>query len=142
MASISSVSTGRIKTIDQFRGVAIILMVVFNYLSGIETIPSWLKHVPDIGMNFPDLGTPVFIFAIGLTYGLSYRRRREKDGLKVTLGHFLRRYLAFLGLGAIITAGRGPGTDPAPDPERFGSLLGEERIYLLYVNLVRPALGE
>jgi len=106
MAKISNQIVERIEAIDQFRGFAIILMVVINYLSGIETIPDWLKHVPDIGMNFPDLGTPVFIFAIGLTYSLSYLRRCEKDGLKITLGHFLRRYLAFIGLGAIITAGQ------------------------------------
>jgi predicted acyltransferase len=81
-------------------------MVLFNYYSGIRTLPSWMKHVPDIGMNFPDLGTPVFIFAIGLTYGLSFRRRKEKDGLPAALGHFIRRYLAFIGLGAIITAGQ------------------------------------
>ena len=99
-------SNERVDAIDQFRGFAIILMVVFNYLSGIESIPSWLKHVPDIGMNFPDLGTPVFVFAIGLTYGLSYRRRMERDDIKATLGHFLHRYLAFIGLGAIITAGQ------------------------------------
>lgn len=96
----------RIEAIDQFRGFAIILMVVFNYLSGIESIPAWLKHVPDIGMNFPDLGTPVFIFAIGLTYGLSYRRRVKEGGVKAAVGHFTRRYLAFIGLGAIITGGQ------------------------------------
>lgn len=106
MSGLSRDGEGRIQAIDQFRGFAILLMVVVNYLSGIESIPAWLKHVPDIGMNFPDLGTPVFIFAIGLTYGLSYHRRVDEDGLPATLGHFIRRYLAFLGLGAIITAGQ------------------------------------
>jgi predicted acyltransferase len=106
MSRTSPESTQRIAVIDQFRGFAIILMVIFNYLSGIETIPDWLKHVPDIGMNFPDLGTPVFVFAIGLTYGLSYRRRVQENGLSAAVGHFLRRYLSFIGLGAIITAGQ------------------------------------
>jgi len=106
MTSNSTSAAKRIDAIDQFRGFAIILMVIFNYLSGIDTIPDWLKHVPDIGMNFPDLGTPVFIFAIGLTYGLSYRRRVQDHGTKATINHFFRRYLAFIGLGAIITAGQ------------------------------------
>ena len=96
----------RIEAIDQFRGFAIICMVLINYGMEIQTLPVWLKHAPDIGMTFPDLGTPVFIFAIGLTYGLSFHRRRERDGLPVTIGHFLRRYLSFVGLGAIITAGQ------------------------------------
>jgi predicted acyltransferase len=81
-------------------------MVVFNYFAGIDSLPDWLKHVPDIGMNFPDLGTPVFIFVIGLTYGLSYHRRLKEDGISRTLTHFIRRYLSFIGLGAIITAGQ------------------------------------
>lgn len=98
--------TERIPAIDQFRGFAIILMVLVNYLSGIQTVPSYLKHIPDIGLNFPDLGAPVFVFAIGLTYGLSFRRRRESDGLPAALGHFIRRYLAFIGIGAVITAGQ------------------------------------
>ena len=106
MTNNSTSAAKRIDTIDQFRGFAIILMVIFNYLSGIDTIPDWLKHVPDIGMNFPDLGTPVFIFAIGLTYGLSYRRRVQDHGTRAAMNHFFRRYLAFIGMGAIITAGQ------------------------------------
>jgi len=96
----------RIRAIDQFRGFAIICMVLINYGMEIQTLPEWLKHSPDVGMNFPDLGTPVFVFAIGLTYGISFRRRLNKDGFPATLGHFVRRYLAFIGIGAIITAGQ------------------------------------
>lgn len=100
-----TVTKERIKAIDQFRGFSILIMVVFNYGMEIQTLPDWMKHVPDIGMNFPDLGSPVFIFAIGLTYGFSFRRRVGKNGLPATIMHFIRRYLAILGLGAIISAG-------------------------------------
>ncbi len=95
----------RIKAIDQFRGFAIIGMVLINYGTWVESVPEWLKHAPDVGLNFPDLGAPVFVFAIGLTFGLSFHRRVERDGLPTTIGHFIRRYLAFLGMGAIISAG-------------------------------------
>lgn len=96
---------GRIDAIDQFRGFAIICMVLINYGAEIQSFPTWLKHAPDIGLTFPDLGAPVFIFAIGLTYGLSFHRRVEKYGMPSTLGHFIRRYLAILGMGAIVSAG-------------------------------------
>ena len=96
----------RIQAIDQLRGFAMICMVLINYGMGVQTLPDWLKHSPDIGMTFADLGTPVFVFAIGLTYGLSFRRRLARDGWPATMSHFVRRYLAFIGIGAIITAGQ------------------------------------
>lgn len=95
----------RISAIDQFRGFSIICMVLINFGTTIETVPSWLKHAPDVGLNFPDLGAPAFIFAIGLTYGLSFRNRSQKYGVSAAYGHFIRRYLALLGMGAIVSAG-------------------------------------
>jgi predicted acyltransferase len=95
----------RIEAIDQYRGIAIILMVIANYLFDVTTIPGWLKHAPDIGLTVIDLIAPFFIFAIGLTYGASYRARVERDGLGRTWGHFLRRWLSLIGIGAIISAG-------------------------------------
>jgi len=98
-------SDGRIKAIDQFRGFVIICMVIINFSSGVESFPARLKHAPDVGLNFADLGAPMFVLAIGLTYGLSFRRRAKKDGVSAAYGHFVRRYLAFLGMGAIVSAG-------------------------------------
>ena len=96
----------RIEAIDQFRGFAIILMVIFNSAMSVQTLPAWFKHSEDIGLTFPDIGTPSFVFAIGLTYGLSFQRRRDRQGLPATIGHFIRRYLSFIGRGAIISAGQ------------------------------------
>jgi len=95
----------RIEAIDQYRGMAIILMVIANYLFDVTTIPAWLKHAPDIGLTVIDLIAPFFIFAIGLTYGASYGKRVERDGIGPTFGHFLRRWLSLIGIGAIISAG-------------------------------------
>jgi predicted acyltransferase len=102
---MNSPTKPRIEAIDQFRGFAIICMVLINFGVTVQTLPSWLKHAPDIGLTFPDLGAPVFVFAIGLTFGLSFRRRRAHDGLSATIGHFVRRYLSLLGIGAVISAG-------------------------------------
>jgi len=95
----------RIKAIDQFRGFAIICMVLINFGTTIQSVPNWLKHASDIGLTFPDLGAPVFIFAIGLTYSLSFHSRALKTGLSSTIGHFIRRYFAILGMGAVVSAG-------------------------------------
>ena len=96
---------GRLVSIDAFRGFAIVGMVLVNYLAGVTWIPAIVKHAPDIGLTLADLVAPFFIFAIGLTYGLSARRRIARDGWGGTASYFARRWLAIIGIGALITAG-------------------------------------
>jgi predicted acyltransferase len=95
----------RITSIDQFRGFAILTMALANYMGVVVIIPAWLKHAPDVGLTVIDLIAPFFIFTISLTYGLSFRHRLEKDEAFKTYNQFLIRYLAIIGLGAIISAG-------------------------------------
>lgn len=95
----------RLDSIDAFRGLAIAGMVLANYLAGVEWIPAWLKHAPDAGFTIADLVAPMFIFAIGLTYAASARRRQAKDGsFKMSL-HFVTRFFAILGIGTLLSAG-------------------------------------
>jgi predicted acyltransferase len=96
---------GRIISIDQFRGFAILTMALANYMDVVIIIPAWLKHAPDIGLTVIDLIAPFFIFAIGLTYALSFHHRLERDGAFSTYNQFFVRYLAIIGLGAIASAG-------------------------------------
>ena len=96
--------SSRLESIDEFRGFAILLMVIINFLARAENIPSWLKHTPDIGFTVADIVAPMFIFAIGLTYGLSFRRRVERDGQEKTYNHFFTRYMAIAGIGFFLTA--------------------------------------
>ena len=104
----------RISSLDQFRGFAILTMVLANYIGVVKLIPAWLKHTPDIGLTVIDLIAPFFIFAIGLTYGLSFRRRLEGEGAFKTYNQFFIRYLAIIGLGAIISAAEtAAGENPA-----------------------------
>lgn len=103
--SILNPNEERILSIDLFRGIAIILMVSANYLAGVDSVPSWLKHAPDIGLTLADLVAPLFIFAIGLTYRISFEKRKEKYGSLSTNIHFLKRYLVLIGIGTILTAG-------------------------------------
>ena len=95
----------RLDSIDAFRGLAIAGMVIANYLAGVERIPAWLKHAPDAGFTIIDLVAPMFIFAIGLTYvGSAKRRQAEVGTWKMTL-HFILRFFALLGIGAFLSAG-------------------------------------
>ena len=78
-------------------------MVLANYLGNINTVPAWLKHAQDIGYTVVDLVAPLFIFAIGLTYSLSFNRRKTRDGDWTTYNHIVSRYLSLIGIGLLIT---------------------------------------
>jgi len=93
----------RIESIDQFRGFAILLMILANYMNNVQVIPDWLKHADDIGYTVVDLVAPLFVFAIGLTYGISFQRRLSKHGAWKTYSHYISRNLALLGMGYLIT---------------------------------------
>jgi predicted acyltransferase len=91
--------------IDLYRGLAIVLMILANYLAGAAVVPAWLKHAPDAGLTVIDLIAPFFIFAIGLTYGPSARRRFARDGWRAAAAHFGLRYLALIGIGCLLSTG-------------------------------------
>ncbi len=80
-------------------------MALANYMDVIIIIPAWLKHAPDIGLTVIDFIAPFFIFAISLTYGLSFEHRLEREGVFKTYNQFFVRYAAIIGLGAIASAG-------------------------------------
>lgn len=92
---------GRLVTIDQYRGFAILLMVLADFLSQIKIVPGWLKHAPGVGITVVDLIAPLFIFAIGLVYRPSFQRRLLQEGRRQTILHFIRRFLALIGIGAL-----------------------------------------
>lgn len=93
----------RLESIDAFRGFSILLMVLADYLAGPNIVPTWVKHPPDIGFTVIDIIAPMFIAAIGLTFGASFRTRLARDGTRGTIEHFLTRNLALIGLGALFT---------------------------------------
>ncbi len=104
--------------IDRLRGALVILMVAGDYLGGVHLVPSFLKHAPDIGFTIADAVAPCFIFAIGLNYGPSFARRAQQN-MPSAYRHFFLRYLALIGIGAILAAG---GTAVAGSPAGWGVL--------------------
>lgn len=107
-------TSSRFDAIDQYRGFAILLMVLADYLADVNRVPAWLKHAPDVGYTVIDLIAPIFVFAIGLTYGLSFRRRLARDGARKAYEHVVVRNLALIGLGCLMTlAGNLSGVYPS-----------------------------
>lgn len=96
---------GRMNVIDQYRGFAILMMVFVDYLSRIQRVPAWLKHAPGVGLTVVDLIAPIFIFAIALVFKPSLNRRLLRDGRGQTALHFIRRFLALMGIGFLTPPG-------------------------------------
>lgn len=91
--------------IDWFRGLAVWLMLPVNFMEHVAVVPAWLKHAPDVGLTVADLVEPMFVFAIGLTYGTSLARRVSAKGWREAIVHVLRRALALVGIGALFSVG-------------------------------------
>ena len=98
--------TSRLASIDCYRGFAVMMLVMGSHLFAVEALPPWLQHAPDGRLTFPDLGAPWFVFAIGLTYGPSLRRRWTRDGPAKTTWHFLRRCLILFAIGFVMAFGQ------------------------------------
>jgi len=96
-------TTQRSLTLDRFRGLAIILMLIVNDLDTVRGIPAFVKHAPDTGFHVADIVAPLFIFAIAFTYRGSFLRRAAVDKAN-TYFHFVSRYLAIIGIGTVFSA--------------------------------------
>ncbi len=93
-------------SIDRYRGLIIILMVLVNFLYEVEWIPAWMKHAVPPGFTISDLIAPGFLFIIALSFPLSYRKREIKNGRREAIAHAFIRGLAIIGIGYIISSFR------------------------------------
>ncbi len=113
----NSSAPDRIRSLDGFRGAAILLMAAGDLLAGVHWVPDALKHAPDPGFSLADLVAPMFLVAIGFTAGRSLERRTAAMGRGPALARLAVRDLALIGIGAIFSAGQAiAGTDNGTDP--------------------------
>lgn len=92
----------RILSIDEFKGLSIILMTFVNSLAFFENVPAWTKHAGDYGVTYVDLIAPFFIFMLALNFTLSFKKRLEMFGRKKAYLRFVRRYLIFIAIGLVL----------------------------------------
>ncbi len=91
----------RYMSIDIFRGLAIAAMIFVNTISPFENTPAWSKHAINFGLTYVDLVAPFFIFAIALTFKMSFTSTLKREGRIQAYVKFIRRYAAFLGFGLL-----------------------------------------
>jgi predicted acyltransferase len=72
-------ATGRIASMDQFRGYTVAGMFVVNFLAGLAVIPPIFKH-HNTYFSYADSIMPSFLFAAGFSYRLTMLRRLPQLG--------------------------------------------------------------
>lgn len=102
---------GRIKSIDRFRGFCVFAMLIFQFLKHFKSL-GILSRLADHsltngivilpGMTLADIIAPAFIFAIGLTFALSFSKWQKLYGTKMAVIHYLERALSIIGLGTFL----------------------------------------
>ncbi|WP_456458779.1 DUF5009 domain-containing protein [Reichenbachiella sp.] len=94
--------SGRITSIDAFRGITILVMIFVNELAGVSDVPQWMKHMPADAdaMTFVDLVFPAFLFIVGMSVPFAFNARLAKgDQPFVIWKHTLKRSLALILMG-------------------------------------------
>lgn len=91
----------RWKAADELRGFAILLLFIFNGFHSFSATPLWLKHAP-VGKYFIfDMVAPLFLFAVGLSYVMSFEKRSALDGKLSAILHIFKRGLILILFGSV-----------------------------------------
>lgn len=77
---INNLKTGRILSIDAFRGITILVMIFVNSVAGVSGIPSWMQHARgnEDRMTFVDVVFPAFLFIVGMSIPFAINSRLAK----------------------------------------------------------------
>jgi heparan-alpha-glucosaminide N-acetyltransferase len=97
--------SGRIASIDVFRGLTILSMIFVNDLGRVKGVPWWLKHFPAdaSGMTFVDVVFPAFLFIVGMAIPFALGRRMERgDSALQIWRHIVIRTLGLLVIGVFM----------------------------------------
>jgi heparan-alpha-glucosaminide N-acetyltransferase len=105
MRAVAAQRPQRVRAIDAFRGLTILVMIFVNTLAGVRGMPAWLDHAPAgvDGMTFPDVVFPAFLFIVGMSIPFAFAQRRAAGDDDWQLGrHVLVRSFGMLVLGVFM----------------------------------------
>src|ERR671933_764145 len=96
-------ATGRMMSLDVFRGLTIAGMILVNNPGDWGAIYGPLEHAPWHGWTPTDLVFPFFLFIVGVSINLALARRAERGGSKRDLYiKIIRRTIIIFALGLFL----------------------------------------
>lgn len=102
---MSQLPAGRVASLDAFRGLTFIVMLIVNFLAGASGIPAGIHHVAANvdGMGLADIVFPGFMFAVGMSIPFAVNSRLAKgDGALQLQGHAAWRAFSLIVLGVFM----------------------------------------
>ena len=105
----TTIPQARVRSVDIFRGLTILVMVFVNDLAGVKGLPWWTYHIPpgEQGITYVDVVFPAFLFIVGMVIPIALRKRIERGDSPLQLGvHVVVRSLSLVLIGLLIMNGR------------------------------------
>lgn len=93
---------GRISSIDVFRALTVLVMIIVNQWGGVQGLPGWMKHMPADAdaMSFVDVVFPAFLFIVGMSIPFALQQRQILgDSWWQRLSHVLQRAFGLIVIG-------------------------------------------
>jgi predicted acyltransferase len=104
-AAAPAPGTGRLMSLDVFRGATIAAMMLVNNPGNWSAVYPPLLHAPWHGWTFTDVIFPFFLWIVGVAIPLSTTRRLEQgQGRMELFGHVVRRSVILFALGLFLNS--------------------------------------
>lgn len=106
-----SIKVERVKAIDAFRAITMVVMIFVNDLGAVFGVPHWLEHaaMTEDFLGFSDLVFPAFLVAMGMSIPLAIESKIQKGvSIHKILEDIVQRTFALVVMGLLLlNAGRG-----------------------------------
>src|ERR1700730_7941023 len=93
--------SGRLVSLDQFRGYTVSGMFIVNFGSNFAVLPPVFRH-HNTYCSYADTIMPQFFFAVGFAYRLTLLKRLRTEGPGAAFLKALRRNLGLILVGVVI----------------------------------------
>jgi heparan-alpha-glucosaminide N-acetyltransferase len=135
----------RLKSIDIFRALTMLLMIFVNDLWTLSDIPGWLEHkaAHEDGMGLADVVFPAFLFIVGLSIPWAMEARMDKGHSQIRiLKHIIERTFALLVMGVFMVNLENINASQLPFDKSYWQILMSLAFFMIWNNYRGKVLGK